>query len=172
MSYRKKFDARALTMLGLFIAVEVVLSRFCSISAWNVKIGLGFLPVAAAALLYGPLSAGIVGALSDFLGATLFPIGPYFPGFTFTSFLTGVVFGLFLYRRQSAPRILGAVAVNQLILSLVLNTFWISFLYGSPFLSLMPVRLLQCAVLAPVQFLTIGVMTRSLKFYYRKKAVQ
>ena len=38
-------------------------SRFFSINAWNLKIGFAFVPVFAAAYLYGPLVAGLVGAL-------------------------------------------------------------------------------------------------------------
>lgn len=167
----KKENIQKLTRLALLIAIEIVLSRFCSINAWNIKIGFSFLPVAVAAVLYGPLAAGAVAALGDFIGAILFPIGAYFPGFTLTAFLTGIVLGLFLHRKQSVLRILGAVAVNQLILSLLVNTLWISILYTSPYLALMTSRLLQCAVLGPVQFLTIGVMTRTLGYYVRKRSV-
>ena len=90
------------------------------------------MPVAVAGILLGPLCAGVVGALADVLGAVLFPIGAYFPGFTLTAFLMGLCYGLFLKGKQSFPRILGAVAVHQLVLSLLLNSLWISVLYGSP----------------------------------------
>jgi ECF transporter S component (folate family) len=112
-----------------------------------------------------------VGALGDFIGAVLFPIGPYFPGFTLTAFLTGTVFGLFLHKRQTILRILGAVAVNQLVLSLLLQTLWISLLYGSPYGPLLLTRLGQCAVLAPLQFVTIGTMTKAVGCYWRRPAV-
>ena len=79
---------KELITLGLLTAVEVVLSRFCSISAWNIKIGFSFVPIAIGGILFGPLGGGLVGALGDFIGAVLFPIGPYFPGFTLTAFLT------------------------------------------------------------------------------------
>ena len=85
----KTFNTRTLVTMGLLLALEIVLSRFLSINAWNIKIGFNFVPVAVAALLYGPLGGAIVAAMGDFLGAILFPIGPYFPGFTFTAFLTG-----------------------------------------------------------------------------------
>lgn len=150
-----RFSTRTLTRMALLIALEIVLSRFLSFSAWNTKIGLAFVPVVVAAILLGPLYAGIVGALSDFLGALLFPIGPYFPGFTLTAFLMGLCYGLFLYRKQSILRILGAVAVHQLILSLLLNTLWISLLYGSPYAPLLVTRLPQCAILAAVQLAVI-----------------
>lgn len=165
---KSKITTQLIVMLGLLTAMEIVLSRFCSISTWNLKIGFSFVPVAIAATMYGPLAGGTVAALGDFLGATLFPIGPYFPGFTLTAFFTGAVLGLFLYKKQTASRILGAVAVNQLVLSLFLNTLWISVLYGSPYGPLFVTRIVQCAILIPVQFLVIGLMTRVLGRYAKR----
>ncbi len=64
----KKLDTRSITALGLLVAVEIVLSRFCSINAWDLKIGFSFLPVAVAAMRLGPLEAAVVAAVSDFVG--------------------------------------------------------------------------------------------------------
>lgn len=158
----QKFNTRTLTITALLVALEIVLSRFLSISAWNTKIGFAFVPVVIAAILFGPLNAGIVAALADFLGALLFPVGPYFPGFTLTAFLMGLVYGLFLHREQSLLRILLAVAVHQFILSLLLNTLWISVLYGSPFGPLLVSRLPQCALLTAVQLVVIQAIVKLL----------
>ncbi len=160
-----KLTARRLVYLGVLTALEIILNRFLSINAWNLKIGFSFLPVAAAGMLFGPLSAGIVAALGDFLGAVLFPVGPYFPGFTLTAFLTGCVFGLFLRKNRGPVNILGAVAVQQLLLSLLLNTLWISILYGSPFGALLATRAVQCAILGPVQFVSLLLLGRVLQTY-------
>ncbi|MBQ9250684.1 MAG: folate family ECF transporter S component [Oscillospiraceae bacterium] len=157
-----KITTKNLTTMALLIALEIILSRFLSLSAWNTKIGFSFVPVVIAAILLGPVYAGIVGALADFVGAILFPIGAYFPGFTLTAFLTGMVFGLFLYKQQSLPRILGAVAVNQFILSLLLNTLWISVLYGSPFGPLLVTRLVQSGILTVVQIVVIELIVKAL----------
>ena len=158
-----KIPVRTVVFLGVLTALEIILNRFLSINAWNLKIGFSFVPVAAAAILFGPVPAGIVAALGDFLGALLFPIGPYFPGFTLTAFLTGLTYGLFLYRRQSVVRILAAVVVQQLLLSLLLNSFWLSLLYESPYVPLLASRAVQCAILAPVQFVVLLLMGRALE---------
>ena len=158
----QKFSTRTLTLMALLTALEIVLSRFLSLSAWNTKIGFAFVPVVLAAMLLGPLYAGIVAALADFLGALLFPVGAYFPGFTLTAFLMGLCYGLFLYKKQSFPRILAAVALHQLVLSLLLNTLWISILYGSPFWPLLLSRLPQCAILAAVQLAVIPLLVKLL----------
>lgn len=166
-----RFNIRTLTTLALLTAIEIILSRFLSISMWNVKIGFSFIPVVVAAILYGPLASGIVAALADFLGAILFPIGTYFPGFTLTSFLTGFVFGLFLYRKQSWPRYIAAIGINQFILSLFLNTLWISILYGSPYVPLLVTRVVQCAILSAAQLICIPVIVRILAHYGKKAPV-
>ena len=163
-----KISARTVVYLGVLTALEIVLNRFLSINAWNIKIGFSFVPVAVAAMMFGPLGGGVVGALGDFLGAVLFPIGPYFPGFTLTAFLTGAVFGLFLRKERTVLRVLGATAVNQLILSLLLNTLWISILYGSPFGALLATRAIQCAILGPVQFAVVLMIARALDTYGKR----
>ena len=160
---RKNKRLTMIVVLAMLTAMEIVLNRFVSINTWNLKIGFSFVPVVIGALLYGPLGGACVAALGDFLGAILFPIGPYFPGFTFTALLTGLVFGLFLYRAQSPLRIVLCVAVNQLILSLLLNSLWISVLYGSPYLPLLGSRLLQCAILIPVQIALIFALAPALR---------
>ncbi|MCR5090764.1 MAG: folate family ECF transporter S component [Oscillospiraceae bacterium] len=160
-----KFSTRTLTSLALLTALEIILSRFLSISAWNIKIGFSFLPVVIAAMLFGPLAAGLVAALGDFIGALLFPIGAYFPGFTLTAFLTGLVFGLLLHKKQGWLQALLAVGINQFILSLFLNTLWISILYDSPYLPLLATRLVQCLILTVVQLLGIQAVSRLLQRY-------
>lgn len=80
----RQHHTHLLVTLGALTALQIILSRFLSISVWNLKLGLSFLPVAAAAILYGPLPAAAVAAVGDLGGAVLFPIGPYFPGFTLT----------------------------------------------------------------------------------------
>ena len=166
-----KFNTRTLTSLALLTALEIVLSRFLSINAWNIKIGFSFVPIVVAALLFGPLEAGIVAALGDFLGAILFPIGAYFPGFTLTAFLTGCVFGFFLHKKQDWPQILVAVGINQFVLSLFLNTLWISILYGSPYGPLLATRIVQCLILTAVQVLGIRIIRDTLIRRRKKDAV-
>ncbi len=163
-----KINTRMLAYMSVLVAVEIVLNRFLSINAWNIKIGFSFVPVVLAAMLFGPLCAGIVGALGDLLGAILFPIGAYFPGFTLTAFLTGLVFGLFLYKKQTLLRTVAAVGINQFILSLFLNTYWISVLYGSPYVPLLATRVVQSVILTAAQLLVIQLLLRVLPGFRKK----
>lgn len=155
----KKSKIKTIVTVGLLVAIHIVLSRFLSINAWNIKIGFSFVPVFVAAWLYGPVPAALVGGLGDFLGAILLPIGPYFPGFTLSCALTGVVFGLLLHKKQSFPRIVAAVGLNQFGIGLFVTTLWISILYGSPYIALLGVRVVQAAILSVAEFITITVLS-------------
>ncbi len=153
-------NAKRITFTAVLTALEIILSRFLSINAWNIKIGFNFIPVVLAALLLGPVWAGLVAALGDIIGAILFPIGAYFPGFTISAFMTGIIFGLFLFEKQTVLRTVIAVLINQLIISLLVNSAWICVVYGSPYLPLIPARLVQCAILIPVQIIVIIVIRK------------
>ena len=78
----EKMSAQKLVILAFFVALYIVLERFFSFNVWNMRVGFAFIALALAGMLYGPLAAGLVGAVGDILGMLLFPTGPYFPGFT------------------------------------------------------------------------------------------
>ena len=169
--FKFKLDTRTIVILGLLIAIQIILSRFLSFSVWNMKIGFGFVPIVVAAMILGPVPAALVGGVSDFLGAILFPVGAYFPGFTLTAVLTGAIFGLFLQEKQTPIRVVFSVALTQLICSQLINTYWISILYGAPYASLFAPRLIQTAVLVPLEIVVIIALAKAMKNSSLRKAL-
>lgn len=152
----KKPTAKMLAVTALLIAMEVILTRFLSVQTPILRISFGFLPIVLIALIYGPLYAGIGAALADIIGATLFPAGAFFPGFTLTAFLTGLVYGLMLYnRRKSFVHICIAVLTVTIVLQLGLDTLWLSIITGKGYLALLPARIIKTAIMAPVQIICI-----------------
>ena len=120
-----------LVTLALLIAMNVILTRFFGIQTPISQINFSFVPVVLAALLYGPLPAALVGAVGDVLGAVLFPAGAYFPGFTLTSALGGLIYGLFLYKKPAALwRSVSAVLIITVFLNMGLNTLWLWITMG------------------------------------------
>jgi len=156
----KKLNTRMIATIGMFVAIEVVLSRFLSINAPNFKIGFAFVPCALCAMLFGFGPTVMLEVVADLLGATLFPSGSFFPGFTLTAALRGASYGLLLNRKQTPARILLVVLFNQLVLGLGLNTLWISILYGSAYGPLLVTRLVQCLPLIPVEFVVITAIAK------------
>ena len=131
MAKKKGFATEKLTMLALLIALQVVLGNLIQVPLIGKQFNFGFLPVAAAGALLGIPGGMIVGALGDLIGAHLFPAGAYFPGFTLTSALVGLLYALPLHRqRPGLVRVIIAVALAS-ILNLFLNSYWLSMLYTS-----------------------------------------
>ena len=148
----KKLKIIDLCILPLFIALEIILTRFCSINTPIVRIGFGFLPVALVGILYGPVWAGVGYMIGDVLGYLMFPTGPYFPGFTLTALLTGLVYGYILYKKQITwKRTLFAAAIVCCVLNLCLDTLWLQILYGQGILVMLPGRLLKVVIMVPTQ---------------------
>ena len=155
---------RIMVFSAMLIAVEILLNRFLSINTMGLKIGFSFVPIVVAAVLFGPWVAGTVYAVADLLGAVLFPIGPYFPGFTVCAFAMGVIYGAFLFQKENPrflTRILPPVLINCLIFGLLVNTAWVSILYGSKtYFGWFFYRLPEYLVLIPVSAVLIPVLVR------------
>ena len=155
--------------LSTLIALQVVLSRFFAINVGSIlKFSFGFSAIVLAAYLYGVPGACVVACISDVLGAILFPQGTFFIGYTITSTLTGLILGLFLYKNRgqgpSDARVILSFLLYALLGTVFLNTFFIAFQYcyvpgnakslaGIParFVFLLPKRVMQAAVMLPVQ---------------------
>ncbi len=161
-SVNKRITLNKLVILAMLIAIEIIMSRFLSIAQWNMKFSFAFIPVVMAGILYGPVAGGVVGGVSDFIGALLFPIGPYFPGYTFTAILIGVVYSLFLYKKQTMIRIISSVVIVNGILSLFLNSAWIAFTSGSNYFAIVFSRGLQCIIMTAASIAVISLMSYEL----------
>ena len=149
-------NTRRLVTIALFIALEVILTRFLSINTDFLRIGFGFLPVACVGILFGPLWAGAAYAVGDVLGMLIFPSGSYFPGFTVSAFAIGCIYGLFLHKKESSfRRIIIPVLLVCMGVNLFVDTLWLNILYGQAYLALLPMRLVKCAVMVPIQVVLI-----------------
>ena len=152
----KKSATSRLVIMAFLIAMEIILTRFCSINTPILRIGFGFLPVAMMGIMFGPVWAAAGYAIGDHLGMLIFPSGAYFPGFTLTAFLTGLVFGLFLHNREITwKRVLPASLIIILGCNLILDTLWLSILMGDGFIALLPTRIFKCAVMLPIHLILI-----------------
>jgi len=125
------FTTQQLVLLALLVALQVVLGNLTQVPLVGKQFNFGFLPVAAAGAMLGIPGGLIVGALGDLIGAHLFPAGAYFPGFTLTSALVGVLYALPLHgHKPTVLRVVIAVALATVV-NLFLNSLWLSMLYGS-----------------------------------------
>lgn len=168
-----KNRTRIIAHMALLIALEIILSRLLSLSTPIVKISFAFIPVAICGMLYGPLCAGAVGGLSDIIGVALFPNGIYFPGFTLSAILSGVIYGVFLKNSyNNLTSLIIAVSINRILISLCLTTFWLSLLTNISFNILISTRIIQNLVMLPVQIIVIRLLQLKLYVFCRRYQVQ
>lgn len=162
-------DLRKWIYMALFIALEVILTRFLSIQTPVVRIGFTFLPIAISAIMFGPVFSGIGAAIADVLGMLLFPYGAYFPGFTLTAFLNGFIFGIFFYKKEpTLVRVILASVVATVICSLLLDTIWLYMILDKAIAILLPSRIIKALIIIPVQVVVIQIAWRYLATYLKK----
>ena len=169
---KSRFSTEVLVITGFMTALSVVLSKLISINISFLRIGFGFLPIAILAILYGPAVAAIGYGIADLLGAWLLPTGQFFPGFTLSAVLTGLIFGLFLYKKDvTFVRALAASAVVCLGVNLLLNTYWLTFIIGKGFKVLLVSRAVKELIAIPVMAALIVAMDRSVIKAVKNRAV-
>jgi len=126
-------DLKALVLCGLFLALYVAISTFNIRISPTIEIRFGILVLAASACYGGPLMGIVVGGAGDLLafitGASA--SGPFFPGFTLTYALVGLLCGLFLYgQKMTVFRSFLASLVNCLT-GIFLTTYWLVLMYSN-----------------------------------------
>lgn len=143
---------KLLCLAAIFIALHIVLTNILAIQTPFIRIDFGFLAVAIFSMLFGPLKGGIMAAVADVIGCLLFFPGLYFPGFTLSAFLSGVIYGYFLYDQKITVRkIAMASFCIFLLIDLTLNTLWLSLLYHKAAQLFLLGRFIKCAILLPIQ---------------------
>ena len=159
-------DIRVLTSAGLLSAVAIILGFFKIPVTQLIEIRFAMLPIALAGSLFGPVVGGIVGMIADVGGYIVKPTGPFFPGFTITSFISGVIFGIFLYRQKpGVQHILASQIVYTLVCGILLNSLWLSMLYGNGFIPVLTARLVKEMVMIPINTLMLATIMEPVRRY-------
>lgn len=169
-------NTQQLVTMALLVALDIVLSRFGSINLWNTRIGFGFVPIVVAGMLLGPFKAAVTAAVADVIGALLVPTGAFFPPLTVTAVLRGILYGIMLKyvpemlkKTTEDPKKLqrswigicaATTLIDQLAFGMLLQSYWLSLLYGSPYTGMMASRVPQIAILIPVEFIVLLFLPR------------
>lgn len=151
-SLRELAVTKNMVLCGLLAALAVILGLIARISIGPyIRIGFSDIPNRIVEFLFGPAVGALFGGALDILKYILKPTGPYFFGFTLNAILAGLIYGVLLYQKPvSLKRIVLAEFLVKLILNCLLNTLWLSMLYGEAFTVLFPVRVIKNAVMLPI----------------------
>ena len=130
---KKTFSPRLLTWGAALVAINIILTKFLSITLTFVRIGFNFLPISFGAMMFGPAIGGILAVLADVLGVIL--VGePFFWGYSVSALLYGLTYGLFLYKKEkSYKNIALCVIVQTICIDILLGAYWANLFFGKPY---------------------------------------
>jgi ECF transporter S component (folate family) len=173
-----RFTTSKTALLALLIALGVVLTRIASVRVpimgiEGIRVGLGGFPIIFAGFLFGPLAGGIVGALTDFIGFLISPMGGYLPHFTLTAALTGIlpalVFGLFKNREKpTLLSLLLSIFIGQGITSLLLVPYFLHTLFGLPYKLILYPRYFTFAMELPIYTILAHTLFHRLDTFFKR----
>ena len=112
----------------------------------------------------------------DLIGAILFPFGAYFPGFTISAALIGLVYGIFLYKKPGEERKNFKFIIQLIISSIIvlggikilLESVFLNVLYGKAYLAVIASRFVTQLIMLPLQVIIIFFLEKSLSPFIKK----
>lgn len=154
-----RLSTERMVLLAMLVALNVVLGRFSIQLTQEVRLSIvGFLPIALAGSLMGPIYGALTGALGDFVNYVLFnhAYGAYFPGYTLTALLSGWWYGMVLYRHElNWKRAALCIAPVILLGEIGLNSLWTYLLYSKTFWAKLPLRVLTNVIECPLKMMLL-----------------
>lgn len=170
-------STRNLVLCAMMAALSIVLSYTTSFYITpEIKIGFSGLPNRLVDFMFGPVVGSIFGGLMDVIKFFIKPDGAFFPGYTLTAMVGGLIYGIFYYRLQIkkplqitseengvADRLILWIVANlkailliflanalvKVICNIGLNTLWSSMFTGKAWIALLPSRLVKNLIQIP-----------------------
>lgn len=171
MSRNKK-----IILTSILLTLQIILSRFLSIKTPITKISFAFVPTMLCAIWLGPKWTILLNILGDIIGATLFPTGPYFVGYTISTAVAALIYGLLLYKKQENAftnkqfimRVIISVILVAIIVNMGLNTLWTSITSGKAFKVLFATRFIKQIIMIPIHIIVILFIEKILRSPFDK----
>ena len=165
VSAKELTSTKMLVLAALLTAMRIAIKMLKIPLAPNLNITFGFVINSVGSMIYGPVMGIITSAVSDTVGAILFPSGTYFFPYIFEEIAGGLIFALFFYRAKiSTTRVLFARFTVTLVCNIILNPC-ISYLYymmldptNITYSIFTPLRLVKNLVMFPVQSLILIIL--------------
>lgn len=158
---KKKISTKQIALMGLLMAMQIVLTRQFVVQTEFFRISFSFIAVILMGWLFGPLFAAVGNGLADLFGFLLRPVGMFFPGYTLTAVVEGLIYGWFFHNKEVTitRNIMGNLVGS--IVSTGLNTIWLWMTMGKEStIAYLPSRLLTALVILVVKVLVVELISK------------
>ncbi|HHU48874.1 MAG: folate family ECF transporter S component [Caldicoprobacterales bacterium] len=165
-----KDSTKKVAFAGMFVALSIIFTRFLSHTFLiagmpALRLSFGDLPIILSGIVLGPVYGAFSGVLADLIGFPFNPQGSYFPGFTLSAALSGLLpglMGIILKRKWTWLSLTIVISITMTITSLILNTLWLNIMGGKAFTVLLPPRIVAALVLIPIYVVIIRLFLKHL----------
>lgn len=145
--------------MALLVAMQLILTRVLVLDLGPSRITVGTVCTVLAGLWMGPVAGGVCGLCADIVGCILkgYAVNPFI---TLASVLWGVLpalarkFYASKSRKAKTVGISASIVITGAISSLCLTTAVLVLMLGYNFYAIMPVRLVQFAIMIPIYWCT------------------
>lgn len=121
-------NVRAITLMAVLAALTIIGNRLLVIPiSMGLEIRFGFVFLSAIAFLFGPVVAFAVGFITSMLGFLMIPGGGFNPLFDLNTGLSGILYAIFLYKRNPKSEyfiiwIVASKVFVNFICNIIINT--------------------------------------------------
>ncbi|MDO4455331.1 MAG: folate family ECF transporter S component [Ligilactobacillus agilis] len=158
-----KFDTKKMTLAAMLTALQVILSKISVGDPAVLKVGLDFIGVALLGYFLGPWIGMCAMVISDLVANLLLNSGVmFFPGFTFSAGVAGIIAGMLLYNQKvSWQRIFIYVFIQIGVTKAFFTTLWLYMMgmssgnSGRTFMALLSLRLPTEVISWPIEALIL-----------------
>lgn len=171
-SHSGGLTTKKLVMASFLSVFSIILTRHGSvmIAGGSIRLGFGNLPTIISGILLGPLAGALTGVISDLIGVLVLSQGTFHPGFTLSAVLTGAIPGFIIsMNRKNRFAFLNILMANlavYVLISLCLNTYWLTHLLGKGFLVLLPGRAITSGIVTIINTVIIFSLSKFFKYWY------
>lgn len=168
-----RYQTRRISIISVLTALSVISSLFLT---WRggefTKFSPTFIIIVLAARCYGVYGAALVSILTDIIQFAMFPANGFSLGICISSVLSGVIYGLFLYKKINLKRIVISSLLAQILCSLLISTYfmvyiekWYTSLFPLLYMRLIQVVIMSIASIAFIYILFVKIdITKIFKF--------
>ena len=159
-SYHEFKKVRTITTASMFAAIGVILGAYTIQVGNYLKIGFSGIANQFVYYLFGPVVGCFYGGALDILKYLVKPTGAFFPGWTLSAMVAGVIYGCFFYKKPlSLVRVFVAELTVSIICNMLLGTLWLQIMYGKAFFAILPARVIKNLAMWPVNSLLFYSLT-------------
>lgn len=152
-------NLKRLVFAALICALSIVIGGLFITVGDNLRVKFTFFIVATGSAVYGPVLALLVGAASDILSYVLFPSGAFFPGYTLSAMLGGLIYALFLYRKKiTVLRLFTAKFLVNYLVNVGLGSLWSQIQFGKGYLYYMTTSFIKNTLLLPLEVILLSAL--------------